>query len=615
MQTISWDKVQHALSGSIFRVAPSELKLGHTIVRLDRDWAETPWAGPTLVLEDLAQKAFLKEHCEWVVIDLDLATNRYRPPAWRLEPLNEALPPIPSRVDALQRSSLDAKALKKGAAVYADLHARAREFAMGFQQTGEVDAAAARDIARRLCEAINESLAALLWLSRIKDPRLYITQHIINTTILAGGFVHALQWDAERVETAAMVGLFHDIGKVRLQRDLLFKAQALSEHEREEARTHPQIASELLRRNPEIAWEVIAAVQASHERPDGTGYPRGLRGDAIPVMARLIAIVDAYDAMTSRRAHGRLLSHQQAMGVLWKERDRQFDGVLIEAFIKFLGWVTPGTLVKLDDQRLAVVMEMRHHQGNQPVVRPLASSATGVRIGGELVLRPRFGGGQSEGPTIADILPDNHHEITMRELTKQLFGVLGERGDAAIAGVDARDLLPEEKLAEAGADVPQSEAIQYSQESAGAHSSSPTRQLALADGLRVLIIDDSLTVRRSLQHMLEAERMEVIAVDSGEAGIREVRHSSPDLLFLDILLPGISGFSTLRRIRQLTNGKDLPVVMISGNPQATEQFFLDRIGADDFLPKPFDQADVAACLSRLLWRSRLPQADALKSSH
>lgn len=592
MQTISWNEFRHALSGSIFRVAPSELKLGHKIIRLDRDWSDTPWSGPTLVLENLSQKSFLKEHCAWVVIELEKTSNCFRPSAWRLEPLSEPLPPLPEKIDALQRSRLNASALKTAAAIYADLHERTREFALGFQQTGKVDAVAARQIAQHLGQALDGSMAALLWLSRIKDPRFYLTQHIINTTILAGSFTHALGWGPERVETATLVGLFHDIGKVRLDRELLFKTDSLSDHEREETRTHPQIASELLRADPAIPWEVVAAVRASHERPDGAGYPRRLKGENIPVMARLIAIIDAYDAMTSKRPHGRLMTHQQALGVLWKERDRQFDPWLVEAFIQFLGWVTPGTLVRLADRRLAVVMQMHLGERIRPVVRPLADSASGVRVGGELVLRPQFGGHGSAEPAIAEILPDNAEGISIRSLTTELFGLFGEGAAEVPMDVEAADLLPAEE----------------STDLAVVSDVGPLRihrALDLPDGLRALIVDDALTVRRMLQHILERERMEVIAVDSGEAGIREVEHYAPHLLFLDILLPGISGFSALRKIRQLANGRDLPVVMISGNPQATEQFFLERIGADDFLPKPFDDRDVAACIARLVRRGRL----------
>src|SRR6056297_1805513 len=396
MDTIPWESMTRAPSGSIFRVAPSELKLGHKVIGLDCAWDVTPWRGPSIVVDDFTTKSYLKENCEWVVIDLESGPNRFRPSPWRLEPLCEPMPPMPEKVEALQRSALTAETLKSGAALYAGLHESVRDFSLDFQRTGKVDADQAQAIVQRLAETIGESMAALFWLSRIKDPRLYVSQHMINSTVLMGAFVYALGWPTERIETALMVGLFHDIGKLRINRDLLFKAGELDEEELKTVQAHPIMAAELLRQNARIPWEVIAGVAASHERPDGSGYPRGLKNDNIPVMARLVAVVDAYDAMTSRRNHGRLMTHQQALGVLWKERGTQFSASVVERFIQFLGWVTPGTLVKLSDQRLAVVMEMQHEGGVRPVVRPLTKTAEGIRMGGELILRPQVGGSESE---------------------------------------------------------------------------------------------------------------------------------------------------------------------------------------------------------------------------
>ncbi len=615
MDTLAWDKVKSAQSGAVCRIAPSELKLGHKIIGLDIDWDGTPWRGPSMVLEDLATKAFLKERCAWVIVDLKSGTNRFRPPAQRLEPLSEPLPPLPDRVDALQRSSLTAESLKSGAALYAELYQRVHEFASNFQKGANINAAEAIDFARRLADGIEQSLAALMWLSRIKDSRLYLTQHLIHTTLLMAGFVHALGWERERIETAALVGLLHDLGKLRLDRSLLLKSGSVNDEELQTLRSHPTIAAELLRQNPDVPWEVIAGVAASHEKPDGSGYPRGLKGDAIPVMARLIAVMDAYDAMTSKRVHGKLMTHQQAMGQLWKERGSQFSADIVERFIQFLGWVTPGTLVRLSDQRLAVVMEMRHEGGVRPVVRPLTQTAEGIRMGGELVLRPQVGGNAHETLAIAELLPDSSADTNPRELTEQLFAALGQNADQIPTSADLPELNSVDQLPEEEQDPVEREASKLESE-AGSGGKSPLGQetTALADGLRVLIIDDSLTVRRTIQQYLERAGGEVVTTDSGEAGVKEVKHARPDLIFLDILLPGMSGFSVLRQIRKLAGDQKIPVVMISGNPQATEQFFLDRIGADDFLPKPFARNDVMACLQRLLDQDRLPRPKSSRSN-
>lgn len=108
----------------------------------------------------------------------------------------------------------------------------------------------------------------------------------------------------------------------------------------------------------------------------------------------------------------------------------------------------------------------------------------------------------------------------------------------------------------------------------------------------MLIIDDSKTICSLLKKMLEQNQYDVSVALTGEAGLRLVRQQLPDLIFLDIVLPGINGFQVLRTLRKSPLTKDIPIIMISGNVQATERYYAERIGADDFMKKPFTRFDV-----------------------
>jgi twitching motility two-component system response regulator PilH len=118
-------------------------------------------------------------------------------------------------------------------------------------------------------------------------------------------------------------------------------------------------------------------------------------------------------------------------------------------------------------------------------------------------------------------------------------------------------------------------------------------------GARILIVDDSATIRAVLGKMLGQDGYAVLKAEDGEQALAMVREEHPDLVFLDIVLPGMSGFSVLRTMRHDAATRDIPVVMISGNIQATEQFYVQRFGADDFLKKPFGRGEVFARLRRL----------------
>ena len=128
-----------------------------------------------------------------------------------------------------------------------------------------------------------------------------------------------------------------------------------------------------------------------------------------------------------------------------------------------------------------------------------------------------------------------------------------------------------------------------------------------APGTRVLIIDDSATIVALLRRMLRQNELATLEAGDAEAGIELARTERPDLIFLDIVLPGMNGFAALRNLRKEPTTRDIPVIMISGNEQATEQFYAPRIGADDFMKKPFSRAEVFARIERLLDPDRIPR--------
>ena len=126
-------------------------------------------------------------------------------------------------------------------------------------------------------------------------------------------------------------------------------------------------------------------------------------------------------------------------------------------------------------------------------------------------------------------------------------------------------------------------------------------------GTRVLVIDDSPTIVALLKRMLQQNQLEVLEAFDAESGIEIARREIPDMIFLDIVLPGMDGFNALRTLRRDPITKHLPIIMISGNAQATEQFYVQRIGADDFMKKPFSRAEVFMRIEALLDAENIPR--------
>ena len=140
------------------------------------------------------------------------------------------------------------------------------------------------------------------------------------------------------------------------------------------------------------------------------------------------------------------------------------------------------------------------------------------------------------------------------------------------------------------------------------------KRLNTHKGRRILIIDDSPTIIAALKKVLRSAGCITLEALDAEKGLELLRHEKPDLVFLDIVLPGMNGFAALRLMRRDPQTQHIPVIMISGNEQATEQFYAKRIGADDFMKKPFSRHEVFARIENLVEANKLPQLRASDST-
>jgi len=130
------------------------------------------------------------------------------------------------------------------------------------------------------------------------------------------------------------------------------------------------------------------------------------------------------------------------------------------------------------------------------------------------------------------------------------------------------------------------------------------------EGTRMLIIDDSPTIVALMRKFLQQNGYKTLEAGDAETGVEIARAERPDMIFLDIVLPGMNGFAALRQLRRDPVTREIPIIMISGNEQATEQFYAQRIGADDFMKKPFSRSEVFARIERLLDAEQMPKRPA-----
>ena len=144
----------------------------------------------------------------------------------------------------------------------------------------------------------------------------------------------------------------------------------------------------------------------------------------------------------------------------------------------------------------------------------------------------------------------------------------------------------------------------------GSHDRREKPRVNAREGTRVLIVDDSPTIVALMRKFLQQNGYLTLEAGDAEKGIELALSERPHLIFLDIVLPGMNGFAALRALRRDPITREIPIVMISGNEQATEQFYAQRIGADDFMKKPFSRSEVFARIEKLLDVNMVPRRPA-----
>jgi HD-GYP domain-containing protein (c-di-GMP phosphodiesterase class II) len=178
-------------------------------------------------------------------------------------------------------------------------------------------------------------------ISRALELRDQTAGHGARVAALAEPVAVRLGWDRERIRTLRLAAPLHDVGKVKVRPQVLGKPGPLTLEEQEEIRSHPTAGAQLvlpLRR----FHDALPYVLFHHERWDGGGYPAGLRGRAIPVEARVLAVADAFDAMISPRPYRRALTHEHALAEVERGAGTQFDPLVAWAFLDAWadGWDT-----------------------------------------------------------------------------------------------------------------------------------------------------------------------------------------------------------------------------------------------------------------------------------
>jgi putative nucleotidyltransferase with HDIG domain len=191
--------------------------------------------------------------------------------------------------------------------------------------------------------------------------------HSMNVTALSLVLGQKLGLDAKQLHLLGLGSLFHDLGHQQIPSRILLKKGPLTPPEEKVYQRHPYLGVEMAKRIGVLPKEAIDIIGQHHERLDGSGYPKGLKGE-VGTLTRIVAIVDHYDELCNQSDPERSLSPYEAVSLMYSKEQGKYDSSVLTAFITNLGIYPPGTVVRLSDQRIACVVTINHNELLKPSV-------------------------------------------------------------------------------------------------------------------------------------------------------------------------------------------------------------------------------------------------------
>jgi len=231
-----------------------------------------------------------------------------------------------------------------------------------------VDIAIPEAFTNNLVSSIDRNPNALMCMTKIREKDTYLLEHSLNVAILLANFGTHVGLDEEQIQELALSGFLHDIGKIKIPDEILHKPGRLTDQEMTVMKDHVYYGTKVLIEMG-IPDSIVETIVQHHERLDGYGYPDGLRGDEITQFGRMIAIVDTYDAITADRCYKVGMSSKKALQILMQDAPEKYDEGLVKQFVQCIGIFPVGSLVKLNNEKIAMVLKQHPVQATNPVVK------------------------------------------------------------------------------------------------------------------------------------------------------------------------------------------------------------------------------------------------------
>ncbi|MBJ2128067.1 HD-GYP domain-containing protein [Alteromonas sp. IB21] len=295
------------------------------------------------IIDSLKSKGILR-------VEVDLTKSKHSTKE------NKPEQPVESEVPKPKAKPVGRDSINQANDLYSSALSIQSNFLKSLKNGAVKDLSPMESLSHSLIESVFDNKDALSCLTMIKDTDQYLLEHSINCSVLSGIFCEFLGYDRDIIEQVSLGTLLMDIGMSSLPDEIRNGKGEFAQGDWEVMKTHVQIGVDLVEQCGDISDLSLRIIEEHHERIDGSGYPRGLVGEEISEYARIAAIVDAYDAMTSNRSHKESITPTQALKRLTAAENLDQD--LVKQFIQCIGVHPVGSLVRLKSGKLGIVSKI-----------------------------------------------------------------------------------------------------------------------------------------------------------------------------------------------------------------------------------------------------------------
>jgi len=338
----------------IIRIHVYELRIGMCVCRLEMLEKESPFLFDRFDIKTQADIQAIQAVCDYVFIDI----NRK----------NEFDDAMPTEKEAPQKQLSFARSFEQSARTYQQTGNLIKTVMNDIRFGNQLSVKAIKEAASQCVDKVLENSDAMLLLTQLKYQDRYTAQHSLNVCILAILLGRELKFSIEELNNIGLCALLHDIGKMKVPLEILNKPGKLDGDELEIMRKHAQFGHDILMAAPNIDQDVVNVAYGHHEHLAGTGYPRGVDKTELSIFTKIVAVVDAYDAITSDRVYQKGRSHLTALDILVKGMNTEFEAHFVIQFINCIGFYPQGNLVELSSGEIGIVVAQNKSDWLKPKV-------------------------------------------------------------------------------------------------------------------------------------------------------------------------------------------------------------------------------------------------------